>query len=497
MKKGLLALTMLIVFAASVYAYAPVLSNIPDVIIGDVEDGDANNFFRFSDAFMFDTNVSDQDDADADLKWSWVKVSGTGDITINGLGEEATSTINPTNELRAAGLGATFRDIQASPVLDDPGPYSGTLSDVYIAVHVSDGVAEDSQELRVTSVDGAEDGNSGLHPDLTDDFSENTPSLGGGDYWEQFTGITPVSSTTYGEYDAVNGRFVLKFPASFTGWYQWLHWNDTKSDTAVDVPYTADKLVAVKLSVSASKADQNPSFRLRVADQNYAWTAKCSIGSNSAGGGSGPTQTAQDFVYVYKPQYSTGGAYIAFDHWTASGGDEVYIESLKVYTFAEPALTAEASVTNLSSFVTGGLGDSSKVTIGDDITIASTNTWATAASYVQLTNDVPVGKLLKATYSVSSSGSGTICGVRTRLDCSGAGNDSYAAMFRVDESLSNDIFTSTPTDIESYIVVYDAFTSTESGLALWCDSISNGGTGTTVYESITVESGDLPVLLND
>lgn len=138
MKKGLLALFAAVTLcASSVFANAPVVTELPDVTIGDQEDntGTDNNFFVFTNAFEFRQFVNDADDDEALLKWSFdegVSPAGTnagrwfqinGKDALHNAGEAVADDpdnaphLNPgANELNVGSNGfATFRDIIFSP----------------------------------------------------------------------------------------------------------------------------------------------------------------------------------------------------------------------------------------------------------------------------------------------------------------------------------------------------------------------------------------------
>nr|HQH12815.1 hypothetical protein [Candidatus Sumerlaeota bacterium] len=95
MKKGLI-LTLATVAVALLstvgYGYAPIIGNIPDVIIGDKDDpiGSTEDlyFFRFTNAFNFDDYLSkhpnDEDQSTTNVRWSFL-ASDPGLLLINGI----------------------------------------------------------------------------------------------------------------------------------------------------------------------------------------------------------------------------------------------------------------------------------------------------------------------------------------------------------------------------------------------------------------------------
>lgn len=130
------------------FAAAPVISGIPDVQIGDLEDNGAsdNNFFVFTNAFQFSSKVTDADTAAGSLLWSFGEYFDVGapyadgptnkEFEINGkqaiaVGAAAVAAeqgsnfagakaVTAPNSLNATSDYASFRDILFSPTTDAP-----------------------------------------------------------------------------------------------------------------------------------------------------------------------------------------------------------------------------------------------------------------------------------------------------------------------------------------------------------------------------------------
>jgi hypothetical protein len=140
MKNGLT--TTLFAVAASIagisssYAAAPVISNLPDITIGDKEEMDAggtdSNFFVYTNAFRFADHVSDSDSDEATLIWTFMEGNnpGSGNIasqyfTVNdkppvAVGDDQIANVNPDVFIAPANDVATsewamFRNIVFSP----------------------------------------------------------------------------------------------------------------------------------------------------------------------------------------------------------------------------------------------------------------------------------------------------------------------------------------------------------------------------------------------
>jgi len=113
---------------------APVIANVPDIIIGDNGATPANTF-TYPDAFNLNDKVSDEDNTDDQIIWSFYEASGT--YMINGVptlsvGQLTSATlINPPTNRRILGPGinpldstdgdssavtATFRNAHLSPI---------------------------------------------------------------------------------------------------------------------------------------------------------------------------------------------------------------------------------------------------------------------------------------------------------------------------------------------------------------------------------------------
>jgi hypothetical protein len=195
MKKGflytLLAAVITLAGVSGSYASAPVLRDLPDVIIGDFEDniGTDNNYFVFTNAFRFDDYVSDTDSTVSELKWSfdegdddadgpppaptqWFQINGKNPIHV-GSADQATFD-NPTpslhanplaaNDIRLGNEYATFRDIVFTPTTDTTAPWDGPVPDngaeetrhadgKVVTFYVSDGFNVVSNSIIVSSID--------------------------------------------------------------------------------------------------------------------------------------------------------------------------------------------------------------------------------------------------------------------------------------------------------------------------------------------------------
>jgi hypothetical protein len=221
-KKGFIVTLMTVTFAlmrVSSYAEAPTIQDPGDIIIGDLEQGGANNVFVFPDAVDGDGIVSDDTTADAQIKWSYD--SADDNIVINGVprlnGADPTNPPAPNrldqnnSDDANAGIGEdgdaftfTFRNDNLSDetIGGGLGPYgepgtTGVLAAETrsVTLYASDCSTYSSVSIVVYTSNETSDsisgGGAGLTPVLDHDF-DNDPSLING--W--FGGITGGSCTT-------------------------------------------------------------------------------------------------------------------------------------------------------------------------------------------------------------------------------------------------------------------------------------------------------------
>lgn len=498
MKKGLL-LTLIVAVAliySTGFSYAPVLNNIPDIIVGD--NGDTDNFFRFSDAFVFDSYVTDADSTISQLKWSFSKQGSTQDLTINGLDEETADAtfVNPTNDLRAAAPAATF---QFNPLPAEP----STLANVLIALYVSDGTFKDSQAVTVYPVDGADDGYSAGIPPI---YTEKFDTVGD---WVCWLGGAQAPSN-YGDWSggAINVKFPTKASTAWAspGWTQWLKWNS--GHTGIDYVITSDltKLFILKATMSSTTTVPNqdvPGARIRVQNENFVWSSQSVFGYWAVGTpGRFPLATPKDFFVLWQPQGISSNAFIAIDAW-ANGNEmgTVSIAEINVYSVPLTEINAtavtEKNITSFTGWAAAG-SQSSTVTVGaSQVTFGDLTTgWSTVANYVALNNAITPGSFYRFKYAIAKSGSGFVDDIRLRVNDSA--NGSSTSEFVINDF---DATTHVGTTASDYMLYHWADNSrdgsTASDIAIWCDSITNAqatANASKILSGIVVEKITLPQL---
>jgi len=233
MMKGLYTgLILSVTLASSAFAAAPVISNIPDVIIGDQEDnvGTDNNFFVFTNAFNFDNYVSDLDTSKASLQWSfdegddnvapntrWFAINGKqavhlGTAEIASSGNTGHNPPAPANELRSVSQFASFRDIVFSPSGSGPFPAptdpekADHAAGKVVTFYVSDGTTVASKSILVATRDNQMDALSG-GSQFTQAYDD--PVTGPATSGWTLSAAIPASVTT-GDHDGANGAIRVR-----------------------------------------------------------------------------------------------------------------------------------------------------------------------------------------------------------------------------------------------------------------------------------------------
>jgi hypothetical protein len=204
--------------SASAFAEAPVIVPPPDVIIGDLEQGDGNNVFIFLDAIDLDAIVSDDNTADGAIKWSYI--SSDTNIVINGAAQLsgvdpnaplAGENIRGTNADQPGSLedGAantiTFRNQNLSAGLGSLGPYAdpGTTGIIpaetrTITLYASDCSTYSQVDIVVYTANSTSDslsGGSQLENIIDLDF-ENDPTAPSGWFGGTLAGMGTTSIAT-------------------------------------------------------------------------------------------------------------------------------------------------------------------------------------------------------------------------------------------------------------------------------------------------------------
>ncbi len=278
MIKGLL--TALVAGALSLsatsFGAAPVIFNIPDVTVGDLDSpncvGTGANFFVFTGAFNLDDHVNDADTPKANLLWSfaeaddiadqdsinpqqWYQVNGKDPILVGSAAIVADDLAgNPAalapgaKELRSVNPNIAIRDIVLSPLAGSP-PFSPTPAQLtehaagkVMRFYVSDGTNVATSEILINSIDNVCDnasGGSALGNVSIDTF--DTAPTG----WQVLIATPKNTDPSFGSivsrtYDAVNKAITVRLNADTgsVGLSRTGSWMTTDAYSLSTMPYS-------------------------------------------------------------------------------------------------------------------------------------------------------------------------------------------------------------------------------------------------------------------
>lgn len=168
MRKGLTQTLLTVAVALlgfNAMSAAPIIGNIPDVIIGDAEAGTSSNLFVYPDAINLDTFVSDDNTSDGAILWSY-SASGTA-YRLNGAPEIGAGDPNAPGGASLAGDSdaakvdanartVTFRNINRSPV-GGPNTAPTTSESEVVTLFASDSTTYSQKDFMVfVDNDGAD-----------------------------------------------------------------------------------------------------------------------------------------------------------------------------------------------------------------------------------------------------------------------------------------------------------------------------------------------------
>lgn len=215
MRKGLTLTLMTVVAIAmmgSASAMAPVIGDIPDIIVGDESSVTNPNLFVYPDAIDLDQWVTDQDDPIANIRWSY-EVVGTQLYQINGVAP-LTTTDDPVNpgakaidqsdtdpaKVDANARTITVRDIALSPIAGPNASDPITNHSQTVTIWASDGEDVDSHTIIIWTENDQPDNLSGVVPPVGERIYQKDFTGGAAPDWTwQFTVGTATSSTPSGQ----------------------------------------------------------------------------------------------------------------------------------------------------------------------------------------------------------------------------------------------------------------------------------------------------------
>jgi hypothetical protein len=393
MRKGLiLTLTIAaiaLVGVSPIYAFAPVIGGIPDIVVGDQEDFNGtvdSNFFRFSNAINFLSYVSDADTVTTAIRWSFMEADASNSMTIN-TKVQLSGSENPVSppsgkELTAAGtkFWADFRitklsPLAGSPPFPSPGVTSGTVAfNRLITLFASDGSLKDSKTIVVYAV---ENGFDRLSKSAQQVYSENFNSGNGGWGFSSFDAVAEPNNFSGATSSVSGGRIGLASPSNSSNYYgSWAG--------GTTIPYQANKVYRARWTMLTDQgtASAVPGAQFRLFSSSFADTG--TFGFNSGGGqnlNQPPVSPAsRTYNQYWKPadlssiqsNTATAGIKSAFDilDFSATVSGSLFLDAVTIETLDEPTLgTSDANITTFTAAQWGYLGGS-----------ALFGTWQDAAS---------------------------------------------------------------------------------------------------------------------
>lgn len=259
MRKGL-TLTLMTVVAIAMTgpasAMAPVIGDIPDIIVGDEASVTNPNLFVYPDAIDLDDLVTDADDPIANIRWSY-EVVGTQLYMINGVAPLTTSDdpVSPgakaidqsdtdTAEDDSNPKTITVRDIALSPIAGPNASDPITNHSQMVTFWASDGEDVDSHTIIIWTENDQPDRLSPAPPDTVGVKIYERIFTGGGapDGWTwQFTTGVVTSSTPAGQ------GICIGVPAAGVNIGQW-------SQTANFIDLTANAVYELRATMDSTQS---------------------------------------------------------------------------------------------------------------------------------------------------------------------------------------------------------------------------------------------------
>jgi len=324
MKKGLTMTLLTVAVALMGYkamSAAPTIGNIPDVIIGDAEDGSGSNVFVFEDAINLDTFVSDDTTSDGGILWSFQEASGR--YNVNNKPQVGGDPNNPGAASLTVGVGdpadtttlvtATFRSIAYSPVAgpNTAPPGAGVQDGRVMTLIASDGTTYSTQQFLVYVDAGGTDRLSGNVADVQVAEIQFDASNNGG--WSSYDALPGISTVTW----ALNANGIcIDATANGTNIAGW------QSDANGTGPYDFVNLT-----------------------QNAVYEARLHVTTNAAGGATPMwTMVYEQFVNAY------GGDYAFYDNFgsaNAPAPNGNFAGDYRVFFTPLPVATASWNASSL------------------------------------------------------------------------------------------------------------------------------------------------------
>jgi len=558
MHRGL-TITLLVVAIAfigmvgTVFAAAPVIKPMPDVIIGDLEDvaptGPTGaisvpyDLFVFTGAFNFEDYVTDSDTAKDDLVWSFTEdvVSIGGEMSVVSDAFMINGYVSSDEDQDLTGAGtvaydpmADFRDLNASPI---GGPNdAGKVSEAFVTFFVTDGTDDDSDTILVKSIDGEYDSLSAASsvpvetPAVTVDhvigglFGGGSAIGGKGDFTSTVMGGNPEVTTGWtftspGVAVTANG---IELSTTAGNVYDAGWWTSPLDLAECDSNY----VYRVRYSVYTDQDDTElvPNVRLQVGTSSYNVASYMNFDSmNGSDLDLGLKTTPTDYDGYFDPMTQASGTNLYVGFYLINMGEPTNDEGAVGLAGVNIDRIAKADMGDLNptevlslDSADGDFSDWTKVAVGFNSqaaptgsitdgkpTLTSTNASAAAFGYYgssaadNLTvMDVLEGKLLKYAATISgakASGAATAPELRLRV----ATEDDQRAVVLVVDDVGANMPTAGGQEYDLYFLVPeypDGHSASADGLKFFMDLVDfvNTQGGTMALNSLTVDAMDAP-----
>jgi hypothetical protein len=271
---------------APAFAAAPVISGLPDIQVGDMEDSGAtdSNLFVFSDAFKFSDYVTDADTPDNQLKWSFgestnnnMSTGQNSQYTINGVdavlkGDAAIAADEAlgyplvksgANQINSSSDFATFRDIVFSPT-SGSAPYpeqsqpnkDAAAAGKLLRFFVTDTTSVGYQDVMIETVDDEFD-----KLTATDGYQEVVRDKDLATSWV----LSGIPSTEIAIAPGVGKLDIIVQPAQAKS--RILGWGNGTIypyDSVGNTKYVLGKFYVSTSNLAAAPLNEVPNFRLRI-----------------------------------------------------------------------------------------------------------------------------------------------------------------------------------------------------------------------------------------
>jgi hypothetical protein len=277
---------------APAYAAAPVISGLPDIQIGDMEDSGStdSNLFVFSNAFSFSDYVTDADTPDNQLKWSFGEFTNSAmsagnqdsQYAINGVTavnkgttaialDEAAGNVlakNPgANQINSSTDVANFRDIVFSPgtgsgPFPDPSPSDAAAAEAGKALRFYVADAEGNlgyQDILIETVDDEFDVSTG-----TDGYQEVLRDTDFTSGWQQ-SGIDSAEVDIAAAPGQLN--IIVQPAVARTRILGWGNGSLLPYDSVGTTKFVRGKFYVTTSNAFAAPTNTVPNFRLRVFNE--------------------------------------------------------------------------------------------------------------------------------------------------------------------------------------------------------------------------------------